>query len=402
MIKPCRYIILFCILIVLTAAPYSTAASAGKSEKIEAVPSAVEIIDVFVAGKEKVKGCGGKDFKWFREQNIIITNDGTVVVICQGRNKSGWPDRSGQDLVCKYSKDNGSTWSDAILIVTHGEKSICPNASVYDRRNNRIITLYNLFMWPYTDAESRKTFKGKKHRQFMVYSDDEGKTWSKPIEISPMMRTQTGAVVFGSGEGIQLRRGPHKGRLIIPGGDFDGKKKIYTFYSDDGGKTWNCGEPVPTPKGWFVQCENKIAELPDGTLIMNNRNHLKTYRRRAFSKDGGVTWSMLEYDKFLPAVSCNAGLHVYSDPIDGQKSRLLYSGPVGPGRTHGTVFLSYDGGKTWPVKKLIVPQKFAYSSIVRLPNGKIGLFYETDDYKRIALARFSLEWLTDGKDKLSN
>ena len=41
----------------------------------------------------------------------------------------------------------------------------------------------------------------------------------------------------------------------------------------------------------------------------------------------------------------------------------------------------------------------AYSSLSILENGNIGLFFEKDDYKENAFVKFTLEWLTDGKDK---
>ena len=102
---------------------------------------------VFAVGKEAVRGDQGKAYAQFREQNVIVTDSGAVVVICQGRNKSKWSDRSGQDLVVKTSRDCGKTWGSAKLVVTQGRKSICPNAAVYDRRTGRIHVLYNLFMW---------------------------------------------------------------------------------------------------------------------------------------------------------------------------------------------------------------------------------------------------------------
>ena len=111
-------------------------------------------IKVFVAGAEDIEGVenAAQKYPQYREQNVVVTNNGTVVVICQGRNKSRWSDRSGQDLVVKSSRDSGRTWSEGRLVATHGLKSICPNAAVYDRQTNRIHVLYNLFTWDYTDV----------------------------------------------------------------------------------------------------------------------------------------------------------------------------------------------------------------------------------------------------------
>ena len=106
--------------------------------------------DVFIAGEEDARGENNEKFAQFREQNVVVTNSGKVVVIVQGRNASKWSDRSGQDLWCKISGDNGISWSEPVFIATHGKKSMCPNAAVYDKITNKIHVLYNLFMWDYT------------------------------------------------------------------------------------------------------------------------------------------------------------------------------------------------------------------------------------------------------------
>ena len=64
-----------------------------------------------------------------------------------------------------------------------------------------------------------------------------------------------------------------------------------------------------------------------------------------------------------------------------------------------TIRLSYDEGKTWPVAKVLYAGSAAYSDLVVLPDGEIGCLYERDDYRKITFARFTLGWLTDGKDQ---
>ena len=155
----------------------------GCDMKMDA-PAGAQTYNVFQGGQEDIKGHHNQIFPQEREQKGIITNSGKVVVVVQGRNESDWSDRSGQDLICKISKDDGESWSKPILMISEGEKSICPNATVYDRITNRIITLYAVFQWPYTNAELRKTWDGLKTREYMIYSDDEGSSWSEPQEIT--------------------------------------------------------------------------------------------------------------------------------------------------------------------------------------------------------------------------
>ena len=64
-----------------------------------------------------------------------------------------------------------------------------------------------------------------------------------------------------------------------------------------------------------------------------------------------------------------------------------------------TVRISYDEGLTWSEGKTIYPGSAAYSDLTILKNGDFGLFFEKEDYTENVFASFSLEWLTDGKDK---
>ncbi|MDP6634922.1 MAG: exo-alpha-sialidase [Phycisphaerae bacterium] len=384
--------------LIVIALAVATALPAGKSS----ASTPPEPVDVLTAGKDSVSGVPDalSRYAQYREQTVVVTNSGRVVMIAQGRNKSRWSDRSGQDLVCKTSTDAGGTWSPGRLVVSHGLKSICPNAAVYDKQTGRIHVLYNLFMWDFTSPP--KDVKGElgdmNCRQFTVTSDDEGRTWSKPRDISEMVGTKGAVMVVGSGEGIQLTHGPRKGRLIVAGGDFYKGKKILCYYSDDAGKTWKRSKVVPTKGDVSWASESKVAELPNGVLVLHSRTFIRNgskqrLRTRSFSTDGGTTWSRLENDPALKTVSCNGSLIAVKHSRGSDGAILLCSAPVGPGRTHGAVYASLDGGKTWPVRKLAVPGGFAYSSLLRMPDGKIGLFYETDKYRKISVVKFSTDWL---------
>jgi sialidase-1 len=366
---------------------------------------------VFVAGDEPVTGYLSQAYAQFREQNIVLTGAGKIVTIVQGRNVSSWSDRSGQDLLCKISEDQGESWSEPIMMVTMGEKSICPNAAVYDRETGRIICLFSVFQWPFTNSESRKSWEGLKNREFAIYSDDEGLTWSESREITHMVKADTVVQVFGSGEGIQLKYGPDRGRLIVPGGDFlPPYKRVFAWFSDDHGDTWQSSSVVSNPHNRLTPCENSIAELGNGTLLMNERSQGIGQRWQSRSEDSGETWSPFMPVSDLPSISCNASIITVEYR---KKEWVLYAGPVGPDpgvmnplddykgrklssqekRQNGVAFASSDGGKTWPVRKLIVPGLFAYSSLMELHDGTIGLFYEARDHQDIMLIKFSLEWL---------
>jgi len=363
-----------------------------ESWRADCLSSAVgeEPVPIFVARETPVRGVGRSPgcYAQFREGGVVVTRSGRLVVTAQGREASDWSDRSGQDLVCRWSDDGGDRWSEAVLVAAMGDTSICPNASVYDRETDAIHVLYNVFRWDFHDPESRKAMEGRECRQFHQRSDDGGASWSEPRDITEMLASDDRTTVFGSGEGIQLRHGPRAGRLVVPGG-FQHRWGNRSFYSDDHGETWIVGSVAPRErvKELNVRLENKIAELSDGTLLLNARHTPE--RVRAFSSDGGVSWSPEEVDSGLPAVSCNGSILCVADG-EG-RDVVLCSVPVGPKRTHGTVYASLDGGRTWPYATTLVEKEFAYSSLVQLADGRIALIYEARGHRDLLLRRYSLE-----------
>ena len=147
--------------------------------------------------------------------------------------------------------------------------------------------------------------------------------------------------------------------------------------------------------------------------MLNMRGNMgMSCRGVSVSKDGGATWGKVRWDHALNECPCQGSIVRYSDAEKDGKDRLLFANPDNRGerfnvveRTKMTVRMSYDEGKTWPVKKLIHAGPSSYSGMVRLPNGDIGLIFEGGEKHRrewIRFVRFSLAWLTDGADSLED
>jgi sialidase-1 len=232
---------------------------------------------------------------------------------------------------------------------------------------------------------------------WVTTSADEGVTWSKPVDITAMTKKPDWTMIaHGPGVGIQTR----SGRLVAPcwRTTHKGECLNYFTYSDDHGKTWKLGESeLPGVN------ENQVVELEDGSLLLNVRSAtVNGYRLTATSRDGGETWSELHEAPTLPDPCCQASILRYSWADEsGGRSRILFCNPAtgkGKGRDTGTVRLSYNEGKTWPVSKIIHKDYFGYSCLTAMPNGTIGCLFESQGCARITYTRFSLQWLTDGKD----
>ena len=82
----------------------------------------------------------------------------------------------------------------------------------------------------------------------VLTSDDDGQTWAAPQDVTRTTNRPARATTIASspGSGIELSRGPHKDRLIIPFNEGPyGRWQNYAVFSDDGGRTWTWGDDVP-------------------------------------------------------------------------------------------------------------------------------------------------------------
>ena len=180
------------------------------------------------------------------------------------------------------------------------------------------------------------------------------------------------------------------------------------IYSDDRGKTWHTSDPFPENGTG----EAAIAELSDGRLYYNSRVHWQerpknTRRRHAFSEDGGKTWKDWQVVEVLPdghqhrSYGCMGGL--VRLPVKGQDV-LIFSNvdTKNAKRERGTVWASFDGGRTWPLKRLVFEGAHGYSSLNAgrpgTPSeGWIYLNFEGGPKGGSTVARFNLAWLLEGE-----
>jgi sialidase-1 len=352
-----------------------------------------EFTDVFTSGSE--------GYVSIRIPAVTVTKAGSVLAFAEGRQRPS--DQAENDIIFKRSTDGGKTWSPLKVLHDDGAHSLNNPTVVQEQKSGR------LFLW-YQRIPSHLREKDAKiatglegpdiYRNFILTSDDDGVTWSAPQDVTATTKRPQRATTIASGPGIgiQLTRGPHKGRLIIPFNEGPyGLWQNYAVFSDDAGKTWTLGDDVPNalmPNGKSWINEVQVAELSDGSVWLDTRQFGGAkVRKAATSKDGGKTWSSATEVPQLTDPSCMAGLLRYSfDDATGQ-GRLIHTGPDSTKREHGTVWLSKDDGATWPVKRELWAGGFAYSVPAKLTDGTVGVLFEADNYKTIKFARFAVAWL---------
>jgi sialidase-1 len=334
--------------------------------------------DLFISGRD--------GYKAYRIPALVVSGKGTILAICEAR-KNSFSDSGDIDLVIKRSFDNGETWTDMQMIWDDGDNTVGNPCPIVDRQTGTI--------W--------LPFCRNNERVFVTKSTDDGATWSPPAEITQSVsRPDWTWYATGPGHGIQLS----SGRLLVP---CDHKIKNATkenpqwyfshvIYSDDRGSTWNLGG---TTEGKTNEC--LALETQDGSVYLNIRSYGdKNCRAYARSSDGGITWSKVELDESLIAPKCQASIARFTDSKHHGKNRVLFSSPAGTQRENLTIRLSYDECRTWAFSRTLNPGKSAYSELAVTADMTICCFYERgvkDTYERITFARFSLEWLTQGKDR---
>jgi sialidase-1 len=334
-------------------------------------------------------GIGG--YHTYRIPALLTTPKGTLLAFCEGRKNSA-SDSGDIDLLLRRSFDGGKTWSAVQKLADMGTDTIGNPAPVFERKTGTIFLL--LTRNPSSTTERQITREALRNARtvWIMRSRDDGATWADPVEITQQTKRPDWTwYATGPGNGIQLR----SGRLVIPcdhnEAPNDGRYS-HIIYSDDRGETWQIGAVAAE-----MTNESAVAELKDGSLLLNMRSyHGKNRRAVQRSMDGGSTLGPLALDDALIEPVCQASLISAMPAGRKNDNRLLFSNPAATSRRNMTVRLSRDGGRTWPVSRVIFAGPSAYSSLAVLRDRTIGLLYERGEkgpYERIMFARFDPAWL---------
>ena len=337
----------------------------------------------------------------YRIPAVITAKDGSIVAVTDKRKYNEGDLPQDIDIVCNRSTDGGHTWSEPTTIalgtgVNHGFGDC---ALAWSNDENGLIAGFvgGVGLWNSTPSNPIRSYISKSY--------DNGQTWTEPVDIThfifgdncvvPEHQTWR-ASFFGSGNGLRTSAG----RIMFVAAIREGSAQSlnnYAVYSDDNGETWQVSGRASVGGD-----EAKVTELADGRILMSIRHGGNRWYN--ISEDGGETWqpnTSTWYDITAPA--CNGDMIRYTSVNQGHdRNRLLHSVPYGSQRSHVSVYVSYDEGETWAIRKDIVPYSSAYSSLCILPDGSIGFYVEEEPngssgYSTV-FYNFSLDWLTDGND----
>ena len=315
----------------------------------------------------------------YRIPALCTAPNGDLVAACDARRNNGGDLNVYQpiNITIRRSSDGGKTWTAPENSWTwqwdDSEKWAGSDPSfIVDRQAKKIFLFYNVWKW-----EDTANWDNNVYRFYVQESSDDGKTWSKPRDISKDIafsewpfgkaRNAGGFIFISSGSGTQAKDGTLLHTIVHVN---DGNA---LFGSDDHGKTWKAfGKPVKNGD------ECKVVELRDGSWMINSRWR-GGGRQIHVSKDRGKTWESW-YDNNLEDPQCNAQIMRYGKV-------LLFSNCKSPNR-RALLHLraSIDDGKTWSSGVSLTPPGVpgsGYSDITVLPNGDVGVIYEGPGYATI-------------------
>jgi sialidase-1 len=353
--------------------------------------------DVFVKGEE--------GYDTFRIPSIITTSSGDLLAFCEARGSLG--DVSENDIVMKRSTNCGQTWGPLEVILTDGRNSFNNPAAVVLTTSQKIILCVQKYHFGMKERDAQPGYEGNfVSRCYIIISNDNGKSWSSPkdITISSKRPVFATSIASGPGIGIQLQRGQHKGRIIIPFNQGPwGKWEVYVIFSDDEGETWQMSENVPRTTDRYHGNEVQVVECSDGSILLNARSFGKSNffapmcRKSSYSHDGGKTWEAFHEDRTLIESGCQGSIIRYQFPEDKKSSIILFSNPASKIlRKNGTIRASFNDGKSWNKSRTLWKEHFAYSCLTVLSNLEIGCLFETGKlkpYDKIVFGSFSLDWI---------
>lgn len=344
--------------------------------------------------------------------HLAVAMDGTVLIFKEERER--------KRVEVKRSEDGGKTWSAPIVV---GERvDIGADMSDDGRYKGEHVgwtELGNVTV-DETTGDIMVFAMGLAPSQTLYRSKDHGKTWKTEEFVLKADKNGWLGTTYCCDPGITLRAGKKKGRLLMPsqvfvgpvnqdgsrtylnkgqGRKFFGKRYSNALYSDDGGKTWISSAPFPI----FGTSEPGLLERNDGTIYYNARTHVRKGNKQVGkSRDGGETWAEGREDDELfdgppDEYGCKGALARYPD---NSRDIFLFTGPGHKDKREDIALrVSFDGGETWPVRRVVKPGpgNYTWMAVGRPDTPSEGFIYVLSN--KDWMARFNFAWVMQGQSE---
>jgi sialidase-1 len=326
----------------------------------------------------------------YRIPALTTTPKGTLLCVYDMRRRMGRDLQEDIDIGLSRSTDGGQTWEPVRVIMDMGkygglpeEQNGCSDPGIIVDHKTGEIFCFAVWMHgnpgkhQWTGDGSLPGYEiGKAAQILMVSSKDDGRTWTKPANMTRKLKKAEWWLFAPSPQqGINLA----DGTLVMPvqGRDAKGVEFSTIMTSGDHGATWTVGAPA-----YSGGSECQAVELGDGSIMLNMRNEHERFRAVFVTKDLGKSWQPHETNgKTLVEPNCNGSLlRVDYTEAGAKKHVLLFANPHSQkGRTHQTIQVSFDDGRTWPASHHLLLDEgrgAGYPSLTRVDDRHVGIVYE--------------------------
>lgn len=323
---------------------------------------------------------GDDKSKSYRIPGLVQTKKGTLIAVYDIRYNHSGDLPANIDVGAQRSTNGGQSWEKMEVAMDMGNDPKFGHDGIGDPcifSDDVTGRVWIAALWSHGNRAWNGSGPGMKPEEtgqlVLVYSDDDGKSWSKPINITEQVKNPEWKLFFnGPGTGITAK----DGTLVIPAQyrDASGKPFSTLIYSKDRGKTWVTGTGIKSDT-----TEAQLIQLADGSIMLNCRDNRGGSRTIGVTKDLGQTWEQHPTDrKGLRESVCMASLLRWQHPKYGDL--IFFSNPnTTNGRRLMTVKLSRDQAMTWPEEndRLYDARAcFGYSCLAPAGPDHVGVLYE--------------------------
>ena len=333
--------------------------------------------------------CPDETYSNHRIPGMLVTACGTLIVYCEARRDAD--DWALMDILMQRSLDNGITFSPKVTLAQGTQQHPTVNNPVMlQDQNGRIHFLY---------CEDYTINGGRILRR---YSDDDGLTWSEPLDITGFaMPAFHNVFALGPGHGITLR----DGTLLVPVWmvpkhyeeplTHHSPSVISTFYSRDCGETWAIGEILGTTADVISPNETAAVLTSAGEVYLNIR-HQAAHRAKAYSATGFSGWQQYGPDYQLWDPRCYGSVAAYDDGRNPY-SLIFANCDCKTARQNVTLRISTDDGKTFPWSRVVDANRGGYVEVATdSKRGLIYVLYEDQYGITDHLVVCSYTWIKEG------